>query len=109
MVEAKEVVVLEIRFLDNNSQMTHSNDSHTEEVEEASLKAGGAKEDMAIGTKNNLDQILEIVIIVANQAIGPENVGKKKDNDMRNGRLQQNNYASSSKQAEDRYEHLFVV
>jgi hypothetical protein len=28
---------------------------------------------------------------------------------MRNGRLQQNNYASSSKQAEDRYEHLFVV
>jgi hypothetical protein len=28
---------------------------------------------------------------------------------MRNGSLQQNNYASSSKQAEDRYEHLFVV
>jgi hypothetical protein len=28
---------------------------------------------------------------------------------MRNGRLQQNNYASSSKQVEDRYEHLFVV
>jgi hypothetical protein len=28
---------------------------------------------------------------------------------MRNGRLQQNNYASSSKHAEDRYEHLFVV
>jgi hypothetical protein len=28
---------------------------------------------------------------------------------MRNGRLQQNNYASSSKQAKDRYEHLFVV
>jgi hypothetical protein len=28
---------------------------------------------------------------------------------MRNGRLQQNNYASSSKHVEDRYEHLFVV
>jgi hypothetical protein len=28
---------------------------------------------------------------------------------MRNGRLQQNNYASLSKQAENRYEHLFVV
>jgi hypothetical protein len=28
---------------------------------------------------------------------------------MRNGKLQQNNYASSSKQVEDRYEHLFVV
>jgi hypothetical protein len=28
---------------------------------------------------------------------------------MRNGRLHQNNCASSSKQAEDRYEHLFVV
>ncbi len=55
MVEAKEVAVLEIRFLDNNSQMTHSNNSHTEEVEEASLKARGAKEDVAIGTDNNLD------------------------------------------------------
>jgi len=28
---------------------------------------------------------------------------------MKNGRLQQNNYASSSKQAEERHEHLFVV
>ncbi len=78
MVKAKEVAVLEIRFLNNNNQMTHSNDSHTEEVEEASLKAGGAKEDVAIGTDNNLDQILEIVIIVANQAIGPENVRRRK-------------------------------
>jgi hypothetical protein len=78
VVEAKEVAVLEIRFLDSNSQMTHSNNSHTEEVEEASLKAGGAKEDVAIGTDNNLDQILEIVIIVANQAIGPENVERRK-------------------------------
>jgi predicted DNA binding protein len=66
VVEAKEVAVLEIRFLDSNSQMTHNNNSHTEEVEEANLKAGGAKEDMVIGTDNNLDQILEIVIIVAN-------------------------------------------
>jgi hypothetical protein len=72
------VAVLEIRFLDSNSQMTLSNNSHTEVVEEASLKAGGAKEDVAIGTDNNLDQILEIVIIVANQAIGPENVERRK-------------------------------
>ncbi len=78
MVEAKEVAVLEIRFLDNNSQMTHNNNSHTEEVEEASLKARGAKEDVAIGTDNNLDQILEIVIIVANQAIGPKNIERRK-------------------------------
>ncbi len=74
MVKAKVVAVLEIRILDSNSQMTHSNNSHTEVVEEASLKVGGAKEDMAIGTDNNLDQILETIIIVANQAIGPENV-----------------------------------
>ncbi len=47
-------------------------------MEEASLKARGAKEDVAIGTNNNLDQILEIVIIVANQAIGPENVERRK-------------------------------
>jgi hypothetical protein len=47
-------------------------------VEEVSLKAGGAKEDVAIGTDNNLDQILEIVIIVANQAIGPKNVERRK-------------------------------
>jgi hypothetical protein len=57
--------------------MTHSNNSHTEVVEEASLKARGAKKDVAIGTDNNLDQILETIIIVANQAIGPENVEKK--------------------------------
>jgi hypothetical protein len=78
VVKAKVVAVLEIRVLDNNSQMTHSNNSHTEVVEEVSLKAGGAKEDVAIGTDNNLDQILETVIIVANQAIGPENVEKRK-------------------------------
>jgi hypothetical protein len=78
VVEAKVVAVLEIKILDNSSQMTHSNNSHTEVVEEANLKAGGAKEDMAIGTDNNLDQILKIIIIVANQAIGPKNVEKRK-------------------------------
>ncbi len=74
MVKAKVVAVLEIRILDSINQMTHSNNSHTEVVEKASLKAGGAKKDVAIGTDNNLDQTLETVIIVANQAIGPENV-----------------------------------
>jgi hypothetical protein len=78
MVKAKVVVVLEIRILDNISQMTHINNNHTELVEEASLKVGGAKEDVAIGTNNKLDQILEIVIIVANRAIGPENVERRK-------------------------------
>jgi hypothetical protein len=58
--------------------MTHNNNSHTEVVEEASLKARGAKEDVAIGIGNNLDQILEIVIIVANQAIGPKNIERRK-------------------------------
>ncbi len=77
MVKAKVVVVLEIRILDNNSQMTHNNNSHTEVVEEASLKAGGAKEDVEIRTDDNLDQILE-TIIVANQAIGPKNVERRK-------------------------------
>ncbi len=77
MIKAKVVAVLEIKILDSNSQMTHNN-SHTKVVEEASLKAGGAKEDVAIGTDNNLDQILETVIIVANQAIGPENVERRK-------------------------------
>ncbi len=72
------VAVLEIKILDNSSQMTHSNNNHIKVVEEASLKAGGAKEDVAIGTDNNLDQILETVIIVANQAIGPENVERRK-------------------------------
>jgi hypothetical protein len=64
VVKAKVVVVLEIRILDNSSQMTHSNNSHIEVVEEASFKVGGAKEDVAIGINNNLDQILETVIIV---------------------------------------------
>jgi len=58
--------------------MTRSNNIHTEVVQEASLKAGGAKEDMVIGIDNNLDKVLKIVIIVANQAIGPENVERKK-------------------------------
>jgi hypothetical protein len=70
VVKAKVVAGLEIRVL-------HSN-NHIEVVEEVSLKAGGAKEDVAIGTDNNLDQILETVIIVGNQAIGPENVERKK-------------------------------
>jgi hypothetical protein len=78
VVKAKVVAVLEIRILDNNNQMIHSNNSHTKVVEEASLKAGGAKEDVAIGTDNNLDQILETVTIVANQAIGPKNVERRK-------------------------------
>ncbi len=78
MVKAKVVAVLEIRVLDSNSQMTHSNNSHIEVVEEVSLKAGGAKEDVAIGTDNNLDQVLEIVIIVANQSIGLEDAERKK-------------------------------
>jgi hypothetical protein len=78
MVKAKVVAALEIKFLDSISQMTHSNNSHTEVVEEASLKAGGAKEDVAIGTNKNLDQILKTVIIVANQAIGPKNVERRK-------------------------------
>ncbi len=78
MVKAKVVAVLEIRFLDSNSQMTHNNNNLTEVVEVASLKAGGAEEDVAIGTDNNLDQILETVIIVANQAIGPGNVKRRK-------------------------------
>ncbi len=55
VVKAKVVAVLEIRILDSNSQMTNSNNSHTEVVEEASLKAGGAKEDVTIRTDNNLD------------------------------------------------------
>jgi len=78
VVKAKVVVVLEIRILDNNNQMTHTNNSHIEVVEEASLKVGGGKEDVAIETDNNLDQILETIIIVANQAIGPENVERRK-------------------------------
>ncbi len=78
VVKAKVVAGLEIRFLDSISQMTQSNNRHTELVEEASFKAGGAKEDVAIGIDKNLDQILEIVIIVANQAIGPENVERRK-------------------------------
>ena len=55
VVKAKVVAVLEIRILDSNNHMIHSNNSHTEVVEEASLKVGGAKEDVAIGTFNNLD------------------------------------------------------
>jgi len=39
VVKAKVVAVLEIKILDNNSQMTHSNNSHTKVVEEASLSS----------------------------------------------------------------------
>jgi hypothetical protein len=69
---------LGIKILDRNNQVTYSNNSHTEVVEEASLKARGAKEDVAIITYNNLDQILETIIIVANQAIRPKNVERRK-------------------------------
>jgi hypothetical protein len=50
--------------------MTHNNNSHTEEVEEASLKARGAKEDVAIGTDNNLDQILEMSLLWQTRPLG---------------------------------------
>ena len=33
----------------------------------------------------------------------------KKQNDIMNGKLQQGNYASSSRQGDDRNEHLFMV
>jgi hypothetical protein len=78
VVKAKVVAVLEIRILDSSSQMTYNNNGHTEVVEEANFKARGAKEDVLIGTDNNLDQILATAIIVANQAIGPENVERRK-------------------------------
>jgi hypothetical protein len=78
VVKAKVVAVLEIRIFDSSSQMTHSNNNHIKVVEEVSLKGGGGKEDVAIGIDNNLDQILETVIIVANHAIGPENVERRK-------------------------------
>ncbi len=108
MVEAKVVAVLEIRILDNNSQMTHSNNSHTEVVEEASLKAGGAKEDVAIGNRQQSGSNSRDCHYCGKPGHWAKEC-RKKESDMRNGRLQQNNYASSSKQAEDRYEHLFVV
>ncbi len=72
------VAILEIKILDSSSRMTRNNNSHIKVVEKASLKARGAKEDVVIGTDNNLDQILESVIIVANQAIGPKNVERRK-------------------------------
>jgi len=64
-----------------------SNNNHTQVVEEASLKVGGDKEDVALGIDNNQEQILETVIIVANQAFWPREC-RKKQSDMKNGRLQ---------------------
>ena len=74
MEEAKVVADLEIKILDSsNSSMTRNNSSHTHVVEEASLKAGGAKEDVVIGIDNSQEQTLvETAIIVANQVIGSE-------------------------------------
>lgn len=52
--------------------------NHTQVVEEASLKAGGAKEYVALGIDNSQEQILETAVIVANQVIGPENAKRNK-------------------------------
>jgi hypothetical protein len=70
VVKAKVVAVLEIRFLDSNNQMTHNNNSHTKVVEEASFKAGEAKEDVVIGTDNNLDQIQKLSSLWQTRPLG---------------------------------------
>ena len=69
-------------FGNQNFGQQQSNDSQQQQ----SYRGGGrgqsqgrgAKEDVAIGIDNSLDQILETVIIVANQAIRPENVKRRK-------------------------------
>ncbi len=108
MVEAKEVAVLEIRFLDSISQMTHNNNSHTEEVEKASLKAGGGQRGRGNWNRQQSGSNSRDYHYCGKPGHWAREC-RKKESDMRNGRLQQNNYASSSKQAEDRCEHLFVV
>jgi hypothetical protein len=88
--------------------MTHNNNNHIEVVEEASFKAGGAKEDVGIGTYNKSKSDSRNCHYCGKQGHWAREC-RKKESDLRNGILQQNNYASSSKQAEDRYEHLFVM
>jgi len=102
VVEVKVVANLEIKIMDSSSQMTHiiiDSNNHTRRwwkrpvsrqgepkrlvsrqggAKEASLKAGGAKEDMALGIDSSQEQILETVIIVANQANGPKNAERSK-------------------------------
>jgi hypothetical protein len=108
MVKAKVVAVLEIKILDNHSQMIHSNNNHIEVVEETSFKVGGGQR----GCGNWNTQQFKSNSKDCHYCGKPSHWVKKcrmKESDMRNGRLQHNNYASSSKQVKDRYEHLFVV
>jgi hypothetical protein len=86
MVEAKEVVVLEIRFLDSNSQMTHSNNSHIEEVEEANLKAGGGQRGRGNWNRQQSGSDFKYCHYCGKPGHWAREC-KKKESDMRNGRL----------------------
>ena len=100
------------RFGQNQGQ-NQSYDSHSRhtQVVEASLEAGGAKEDVA----KVPDRILVIaavtlnVITVVKGDISPENVQRRRLIITGIGKGKQNNYALSSRQADDRSENLFVM
>jgi hypothetical protein len=86
VVKVKVVAVLEIRILDSNSQMTHNNNSHTEVVEEASLKAGGGQR----GRGNWNRQQSGLDSRDCHYCGKPGHWARecrKKESDMRNGRL----------------------
>jgi len=69
---------LEINYLDNINQVTPNNREHTGMLGDVIFKVEVIKEDVQIGTNNKLDQAPEIIIIVANQVIGPRSVRRKK-------------------------------
>ena len=71
------------------------------------LEAGGAQEEEVDGKIEDLTILALCVIIVAKQAILQPSVMLR--DDIRSGKLQQGNYASSLRQDEDRKEHLFVM
>ena len=95
----------------NNNKMIHN----STQVEEVKPEAGGVKEVEEIFRGNKV--MADHVIIVESLGITCYYYGNpghmqadcyKKRNDMRNGKVQQNNYASSSRNYEDN-ERLFVM
>lgn len=62
------------------------NSSHIQVVEEASLKAGGPIEDVAIGISNNLKEIGETIITSGKPSHWARECNKKK-NAIKNGKL----------------------
>ena len=99
-----EEVEAEVEEADLEAIRIYSKLKKTSPMQEdvVTLEAGGAKEVVVDGKEAKM----QIAMLNATTVV---KCVYKNQNDIMNGKLQQGNYASSSRQGDDRNEHLFMV